>query len=262
MREHIDRKMFHVEILSPKQSTLKLEDDLRAFADKYRQVIDAGYVVCIPDNAMGLLAFQGIELIDELELPAPPLQVSVHLNTFHTKKEFDGMLGRAAAVGLRHLLVISGDGSPRLPKLSGKDLGYDVAAVTSVELLKYIHREYSGAFEIGVAFNPYEPREHEMDKLRRKVDAGAAFITTQPIIEADPCIETLQQFGLPVVVEAWMSKKLHLLSDCVGYEIPEDTPYDPMANLEALIRNYPGCGFYLAICGFKTQFPHLGQLWN
>jgi len=243
MRDHIDRKMFHVEILSPKQSSTKLEDDLQTFADKYRRVIDAGYVVCIPDNAMGLLAFQGIELIEELDLPAPPDQVSLHLNTFHAKAEFDSLLDRAAAAGVRHLLV-------------------NVPTVTSVELLAYIHREYPGAFEVGVAFNPYEPRDHEMNKLRRKVDAGAAFITTQPIIEADPCIDELRQFGLPVVVEAWMSRKLHLLSECVGYTIPEDTPYDPMANLATLIRNYPGCGFYLAICGFKTQFPHLGQLWN
>ena len=262
MREHIDRMMFHVEILSPKQSSTKLEADLETFASKYRRVIDAGYVVCIPDNAMGLLAFQGIELIEELGLPAPPDQVSLHLNTFHAKSEFDSLLDRSAALGVRHLLVISGDGSPRMPKLTGADLGYNVASVTSVELLKYIHRAYPGAFEIGVAFNPYEPREHEMDKLQRKVDAGAAFITTQPIIEADPCIAELQRFGVPVVVEAWMSKKLHLLSECVGYEIPEDTPYDPMANLTTLIGTYPGCGFYLAICGFKTQFPYLGQLWN
>ncbi|MFW6146322.1 MAG: hypothetical protein ACOC7R_03210 [Planctomycetota bacterium] len=41
MRYHIDRKMFHVESLSPKQRSAKLEADLHAFADKYRRVIDA-----------------------------------------------------------------------------------------------------------------------------------------------------------------------------------------------------------------------------
>jgi len=184
MHDHIEKKMFHVEILSPKQKSQTLEEDLEKFAVKYRKVFDAGYVVCIPDNAMGLLAFQGTELIQELGLPSPAEQVSVHINTFHTKKDFDGILNAAVDLGLRHLLVISGDGSPRLPKLTGKDLGYDVASVTAVELLKYVHREYPGRFDIGVAYNPYEPRDHENEKLQRKVDAGAAFITTQPIPRA------------------------------------------------------------------------------
>ena len=68
--------------------------------------------------------------------------------------------------------------------------------------------------------------------------------------------------GLPVFVECWMSKKLHLLSECVGYTIPEDTPYDPMANLKELQATYAGCGMYLAMLGMKTQFPVLKGFWT
>ena len=81
MQHHIDNRMFHVEILSPKQKSQKLEADLERFADKYRKVIAAGHVVCIPDNAMGLLAFQGVELIQELGLPSPGDQVSIAIQT-------------------------------------------------------------------------------------------------------------------------------------------------------------------------------------
>ena len=42
---------------------------------------------------------------------------------------------------------------------------------TSVELLKYVNREYPGMFSLGVAFNPYEPEDHEMEKTQRKIDA-------------------------------------------------------------------------------------------
>ncbi|HAU36951.1 MAG TPA: hypothetical protein DCX07_04465 [Phycisphaerales bacterium] len=262
MQHHIDKKMFHIEILSPKQKSQKLEEDLASFADKYRRAFDAGHVICIPDNPMGNLAFQGVELIRELGLPVHPDQVSVHINTFHTKRDLDAMLTTACDLGISHMLVISGDGSPRLPKLTGKELGYDVEAVTSVELLRYIRREYPGKFHIGVAFNPYEPQDHEVEKMHRKVDAGAEFITTQPVIESHPAVESLWQFGLPVVIECWMSKKIHLLSECVGYEIPEDTPYDPVANLQTLMAKYPKCGFYLAILGFKTQFPILKDVWK
>jgi len=258
----LNRKMFHVELLSPKQNSPKLETDLERFADKYRRAFEAGHLICIPDNPMGLLSFQGIELIEHLDLPANAEQVSIHLNSFHTKEDFDDILRRLIDRGIRDVLLISGDGSPRLPKLRGEDIGCDVESVTSVELLQYVRREYPGAFTLGVAFNPYEPQDHELEKMRRKVDAGAEYITTQPIIEKHAAVESLAPFGLPIVVEAWMSRKLYLLSECVGYEIPEDTPYDPMANLKTLIRNYPDCAYYLAILGFKTQWPVLDQVWE
>lgn len=257
---HANRRAFHIELLSPKQKSQKLEAELEAFTEKYRQAFAAGHMVCITDNPMGNLSFQGTELIEELKLPVRAEQVSIHLNTFHTKKDLDGILAKAAELGIDNLLAISGDGSPRLPKLAGRDVGYDVESVTAVELTRYIHREYAGRFTIGVAFNPYEPLHHELEKMQRKVDAGAAYVTTQPIIESHEAMARLDAFGIPVIVECWMSRKLHLLSECVGYEIPEDTPYDPMANLKTLMANYPRCQFYLAMLGFKTQFPALDQL--
>ena len=84
-------------------------------------------------------------------------------------------------------------------------------------------------------------------------DAGASFIISQPVLGRHAALDTLRPFGVPVFVDAWMSKKLHLLSQCVGYEIPENAAYDPMANLRELRRNYPDFGVYLALLGFKTQ---------
>jgi methylenetetrahydrofolate reductase (NADPH) len=146
--------------------------------------------------------------------------------------------------------------------MSPESIGVDTQVVTSVELLDYIRKEYPGAFSLGVAFNPYEPQDHELAKMQRKVEAGAEFIITQPVIGKDDRMQGLQSFNLPVIVDAWMSKKLHLLSECVGYEIPEDTVYDPIANLKELQDNYPGYGLYLALLGFKTQFPVLHELWD
>jgi methylenetetrahydrofolate reductase (NADPH) len=256
----VNPRQFHIEVLSPKQSSKTLEEDLKKFAEKYRKAVEAGYVVCIPDNPLGKLGFQGTELIKELRLPAPAGQVSVHLNTFHTKKDLDWILRSSAKLGIDDILVVSGDGSERLPKLQPEDIGENVESVTSVELVRYVRREYASEFRVGVAFNPYEPQVHEMEKMRRKVDAGAEFVTTQPIFGKNSSIEELGKFGLQIVVEAWMSKKLHLLTDCVGYEITDNESYDPMENLRELIRDYPDCGYYLAILGFKTQFPKLAEL--
>jgi len=261
MQHHIDNKIFHIEILTPKQNSQKLDADLELFAEKYTKVIEAGYVACITDNPMGLLSFQTTEVIPELGLPVEPEQLVIHLNTFHTREALDQILTTAADMGVKYLLTLSGDGSERLSKLTPACIGLDCNTVTSVELLQYIHREYPGKFSCGVAFNPYEPPEHELEHMKHKVDAGAEYIITQPVIGKNPILEELRPFKLPVIVDAWMSKKLHLLSECVGYEIPEDTPYDPVANLRELQANYPDFGLYLALLGFKTQYPLLKDLW-
>ena len=258
----INHSIHHIEILTPKQNSEKLDEDLEAFAAKYTKVIDSGHIACITDNPMGMLSFQATEIIPELGLPIKTEQLMIHLNTFHTKEHLDEILTKSVDLGAKYLLVITGDGSERLPKLSPQAIGVNVNSVTSVELLRHIHKEYPGRFICGVAFNPYEPQDHEIEKMKRKVDEGATFIITQPVIGKDDRLLALRPFGLPVIIDAWMSKKLHLLSECVGYEIPENTPYDPIANLRALRSNYPDCGLYLALLGFKTQLPILGDIFK
>lgn len=262
MREHIANKVYHIEILTPKQNTESLEDDVAKFAEKYTLVTSSGYMACITDNPMGLASFQATDIIPEVGLPVDPERLMIHLNTFHSIGELHKILDTAQSMGCKYLLVISGDGNERLAKLRPEDLGETCAAVTSVELLRYIRARYPGVFHLGVAFNPYEPQDHELEKMQRKVDAGAEFVCTQPVIGRDERVYALRKFGLPVVIDAWMSKKLHLLSSCVGYTIPEDAPYDPIANLRDLRANYPECGLYLALVGYKTQFPLLKGIWT
>lgn len=265
LQKHIDKKIYHVEILPTKQDTENLLEDLERFATKYKRVMESGYCACITDNAMGYMAFQGPEVIEEMDLPVYPEQVIIHLNTFHTKEDLHRILDICKSKGIKYLLVVSGDGSERLPKLQPSDIGEEKSqSVTSVELLKYIERAYPKTFEMGVAFNPYEPKEHEFEKLERKIKAGARFIITQPIIEKNEIVdELLDKYpGIPVILEAWMSKKLYLLSDAIGYEIPEDTEFDPIGTLEFLHETYPKCGFYLSLLGFKTQYHLVENTWK
>jgi methylenetetrahydrofolate reductase (NADPH) len=267
VRQDIAAKVFHVELQTPKQTAKTLEELNKQFEDfstKYRALIEHGHCVCITDNPMGLLSFQGTEVLEELVLPTPPGHLSIHLNTFHTPGDLERILEACLKLGATSLLIISGDGNDRLPKLRPDQVGQpDAASVTSVELLRHIRDRYDGRFELGVAFNPYEPQDHEIQKMRRKIDAGASFIVTQPILGRHEALDRLlEQVDIPVVVEAWMSRKLHLLSQCVGYEIPEGTVHDPMAGLAELVANYPGCGLYLSMLGYKTQLPHLREIWS
>lgn len=258
MREHIENKVYHIEILPPKQETENLQEDLKLFAEKYNKTINGGYCACITDNAMGYLAFQGTEIIEHLKLPVFKEQVMIHLNTFHTKADLHNILDSCKSLGIKYILVVSGDGSERLPKLRPCDINAEgcTEAVTSVELLRYIDSEYPDDFCQGVAFNPYEPEEHEFEKLDRKLKAGAKFIVTQPIIQRNDVLDNLlaQHKNVPIFFEAWMSKKISLLSQAVGYEIPENTQYSPIETLKTLHKIYPQCGIYLSILGFKTQY--------
>ncbi len=260
--EDMFAKNCHIEIIPPKQDSEKLESDLKLFASKLERVMESGFTASITDNAMGLLAFQGHECIEELGLSIRPDQILIHLNTFHTRKNLDEILSSCQRLGIRSVLAISGDGSTRLPKLRPADLGIGgTSVVTSVELIRYIRERYP-EFRVGVAFNPYEPEIHEFEKLERKLSAGASFAITQPIIRQNAVVDRLlrEYPALPVTIEAWMSKKLYLLSDVVGYPIPEDAEYDPLATLEQLRRVYPQCGFYLSILGFKTQYSLIEEM--
>jgi methylenetetrahydrofolate reductase (NADPH) len=262
MKHLIGGGRYIIEVPSPKQNSKDLDGSLRTFADKYRKVFDAGHCISIPDNPMGHLAFQGVELIEELGLPVSAEQVLIHINTFHTKNHLNMVLATCLKLGINQLLIISGDGSERLPRLKPDDLGTeDTATVTSIELINYIRRTHPGKFIIGAAFNQYEPKEYEHEKMRKKIEAGAGFIISQPVLGDQAEIRALEDlYGLPVFIEAWMSKNLNLLADCIGYDIPPETVYDPMEGLKNLHAGYPRFGVYLAILGFKTQFPLLAGL--
>lgn len=252
------RSGYLVELLAPRQKAGKLRERLDKFAGQYHRAVGLGHRVCVPDNPMGRLAFQGHELLEELRLPADGGQVSVHLNTFHGLPELLGLLDRCAALGVKEILVVSGDGSARLPRLKPSELGYGGGVVTSVELLDYVGRRYPGCFELGCAFNQYEPEEDEFEKLRRKIDAGASFVITQPVVGANRVIDRLLSSSpVPVTLEAWMSPKIQLLADCVGYDLGVEGEFDPLATLRALGLRYPGRDFYLALLDFERQLPEL-----
>ena len=256
MNKIISNKKYLIELSSPKQDSKTLIEDMEKYRIKYNKIMDSGNCVCLTDNPMGHIAFQGTELIEVLQLPVEEDQVMIHLNTFHTKKDLENILNSCIDLGINKILVISGDGSERLPRLQPDELDFKTKiSITAVELIEYIKKEYQDAFILGVAFNQYEPENFEFKKLDLKIKAGADFIITQPVIRDDHVINKLRQnFDLPVFIEVWMSKNLNLLSNCIGYDLPDDISYDPLNNLENIQNKYPEYGIYLAFLGFKTQF--------
>ena len=145
----------------------------------------------------------------------------------------------AWAAGIRNLLAITGD-----PSQLGDYPGvHDVNHVDIFELVRAVARMAEGvdcagnrigeppAFLTGVAVNPAaDDVGHEVDRLRRKVDAGARFLMSQVFFEWAPWERLLEAFGgrlpVPAVVGIWplpsLKLALRLHHEVPGITVPDD----------------------------------------
>jgi methylenetetrahydrofolate reductase (NADPH) len=245
-----------IELLSPKRSTDdQVEAFLDRFAERYRRVIDAGSGVSIPDNPMGQPRLGALESFDLRGLSVDSEKVVMNLNTFHSKSELDKLLQKAAEANLKYILVVRGDGGPQLPKLEAKTIGGKRSVATSIDLIGYINKEYADHFITGAAFNPYNPMPFELDRMKQKIDAGAKYAVTQPVIGKDKSVDKLKDLHITIVVEAWMSENIDLLYRSVGKKKDEKAEnYDPIENLKALHTFYPECCAYLSMLSFNQDW--------
>lgn len=253
-----------IEILTPARSPEdKVEKLLDRFADRYKRVVDAGCAVSIPDNPMGRPRYSAFECFELRGITPDPEKVLLNLNTFHSKDELDKILDKAAKIGLRYLLVVRGDGGPQLPRLDPLSVGGTYNIATTMDLLRYIHKEYGDQFITGAAFNPYKKMPFELDRAKEKLEAGAEFMITQPVIGVDQHVDSLRRICNNVVVEAWMSAKIDLFYKSVGrVTLGETENYDPVENLDELHTAYPDTPVYLAMLNFdqlwEETLPRLG----
>jgi len=245
-----------VELLSPKRSNKdQIDGLLDRFAERYRMVVNAGCGISVPDNPMGVPRLGALESLNLRGLSVDPEKTVMNLNTFHTKKELDGLLQIAAKAGLKYILVVRGDGGTLLSKLDPKNIGGKMNVSTSIDLIRYINTEYPDQFITGAAFNPYNKMPFELDRMKKKIDAGAKYVVTQPILGKDVNVDRLKYLNITVVVEAWMSNNIDLLYKSVRKEKDEKAErFNPVENLKALHEFYPGCCVYLSMLSFKHDW--------
>jgi methylenetetrahydrofolate reductase (NADPH) len=248
-----------IELLSPKKSTGdQTETHLDRFAERYRRIIDIGCGVSIPDNPMGQPRLGALESFDLKDLSVDSDKVVMNLNTFHTKTELDKLLQKAAEANLKYILVVRGDGGPQLPKLDAASIGGSKSVATSIDLIRYINREYPDQFITGAAFNPYKPMPFELNRIKEKIDAGAKYAVTQPVIGKDKNVDMLKDLNIAILIEAWMSKNIDLLYRSVGKNKDERAEkYDPVENLKALHEFYPQCCVYLSMLSFNQDWKEI-----
>ena len=116
----------------------------------------------------------------------------------------------AHALGIRNILALTGD-PLRLGDYPNTTGVWDVDSIGLIQVLRGMNEGHDAAgssigaqacFHIGAALNlnmTEEETTQEIEKYRRKLEAGAHFIMTQPIYELAPLLRFLERAGKPPI---------------------------------------------------------------
>ena len=144
----------------------------------------------------------------------------------------------AHAEGVRNVLAVTGD-PPHVGDYPGSSGVYDVDAIGLVSLLSHLNRgeDFTGkaidaptSFYVGVAVNPSaDDLDREVERFRRKIEAGARFAMTQALFDLDYLDRFLERLGgaspIPLLVGIWpltsyqLAFRLH--NEVPGITIPD-----------------------------------------
>jgi homocysteine S-methyltransferase len=171
----------------------------------------------------------------------------------------EGVLLGAHAEGIRNVLAVTGD-PPHVGDYPGSRGVYEVDSIGVVQLLSALNRgeDYVGkgldaptSFFVGVAVNPSAADlDVELERFRRKLDAGAQFAMTQALFDVELLDRFVERLGgewpIPVLVGVWplrshaMALRLH--NEVPGISVPDRV----LAALAGAGADAPAVGLELA----------------
>jgi homocysteine S-methyltransferase len=143
----------------------------------------------------------------------------------------------ASAVGLRNLLLITGD-PPKMGPYPSATAVFDIDAIGLTNLVSNLnHGRDPGdnaigaptSFVIGVGVNPAPiDLEHELKRFAWKVEAGAEFAVTQPVFDAaqlEHFLRRTEGARIPIVAGIWPLVSVRnaefLANEVPGVSVPE-----------------------------------------
>ncbi len=144
----------------------------------------------------------------------------------------------AAAVGLRNLLLITGD-PPKMGPYPDATAVFDIDAIGLTNLVANLNRGLDPggngigkptSFVMGVGVNPaaIDPA-HEIRRFEWKVDAGAEFAITQPVfdpMQLEKFLRKIDHVRIPVVAGIWPLVSVRnaefLANEVPGVTVPDE----------------------------------------
>jgi homocysteine S-methyltransferase len=222
--------------------TLPLEKFFTAAEAITRAGSDA---ITLADNSLAILRVSNFAVAAMLKQRGitPLLHVSCRdRNVIGLQSELLGM----AAMGMRHVLALTGDPAKGGDHPDATSV-YDVNSVGLLDIIRRLNEGYTLAgtdlqarpdLIAGCTFNPNaRSLDTQIQRLERKINAGARYVMTQPVFETTLVEETAKRtahFGVPVFIGVWpllngrQAKFLH--NEVPGITIPASV----MARMEGL----------------------------
>jgi len=217
------KTQFIVELLPPKDAGCeKLIDNAALLKNSGAEVFS------FPENPLGQVRMSSI-------VAAGIVKKATGLESvFHYTCRDRNLIGLqsdllgAHALGLRAVLAVTGD-----PVSTGNNPDassvFDLDSIKLVKLIDDMKKTLCLDMRVGVAFNPNFPDiTGQLERLKRKIDAGAEFIMTQPMFDSDKVTrvaDALRPLGVPFYlgVLPLVSKKNaeYLHNEVPGMHIPE-----------------------------------------
>jgi len=225
--------------------TLPLEKFFAAAEALSRAGNDA---ITLADNSLAILRVSNLAVAALLKQRGitPLLHLSCRdSNVIGLQSQLLGM----AAMGMRHVLALTGDPAKGGDHPEATSV-YDVNSVGLLEIIRRLNEGYTQAgtdlqsrpdLVAGCTFNPNARNlDTQVQRLERKIRAGARYVMTQPVFETRLVEETARRtahLGVPVFVGVWPllngRQAVFLHNEVPGISIPEPI-MSRMSGLEGL----------------------------
>ena len=170
--------------------------------------------ITLADNSLAILRVSNFAVASMLKQRGitPLLHLSCRdSNVIGLQSELLGM----AAMGMRHVLALTGDPAKGGDHPEATSV-YDVNSVGLLEIISRLNEGYTQAgtdlqakpgLVAGCTFNPNARNlDTQIQRLERKIRAGATYVMTQPVFETSLVEETARRtahFQVPVFVGVW-----------------------------------------------------------
>ncbi|OAS14950.1 bifunctional homocysteine S-methyltransferase/methylenetetrahydrofolate reductase [Paenibacillus oryzisoli] len=201
------RKTVIVELDPPKDLDIeKFMQGSKALQDAH---VDA---ITMADNSLAVTRMSNLALgyLVQERLGARPL---IHIacrdrNMIGTQSHLMGL----HALGIDHVLAVTGDPA-KFGDLPGSSSVYDLTSFEIIRMIKQLNEgiAFSGKplkqkanFVVGAAFNPnVKHLDKAVQRLERKIEAGADYIMTQPVYDAkliEDIYEATKHLSIPIFI--------------------------------------------------------------
>ncbi|TNJ67206.1 bifunctional homocysteine S-methyltransferase/methylenetetrahydrofolate reductase [Paenibacillus hemerocallicola] len=187
--------------------------DIGKFMEGAKALQEAGVdSITMADNALAVTRMSNLPmgfLLKERLGARPLLHIACRdRNLIGTQSHLMGM----HAIGLDHTLVITGDPS-RFGDLPGSSSVYDMTSFEMIRLIKQLNEgiafsgkplKHKAKFIVAAAFNPnVKYLDKAVQRLEKKIEAGADFIMTQPVYDAkliENVYESTKHLNVPIFI--------------------------------------------------------------